>query len=106
MATSITFVNGKAQIDADPNSRLDYPFDWGDWIKEHDPTDSISAFEFIADPGLTVFAQSQPAPTVVAAWVSVDTGVTIGSKLKLVCRMTTAAGRRDDRTLTLRIKEA
>ncbi len=94
----------------DPSARLDYRWDWAvpdslgrTWLDG----DTILAATVTATldgaPAATVTVE--PAThddTTVSAWVS---GGTVGTTVALTCRITTAAGRIDDRTLWLRIRQ-
>lgn len=91
------------QIRHDPSARLDYRFAWDDWLDG----DTITAATVVAyragvpDATVTVETPAWDATTV-TVWVS---GGTVGTTVALTCRITTAAGRVDDRTLWLRIRQ-
>ena len=102
METFSVSSTGKASIPKDPNAVLDYTFDWTDWLAAAStPADTITAAEVIVDIGATV--QTTVFDTQkVTAWVS---GGTPGTTLALRCRVTTAGGRVEDRTVYLKVKE-
>ena len=101
MATSgIKIVAGRAQADKDPNAVLDYEFDWTAWLAAHAPVDTIIGVDVLVE-GCTRDAYSF-TPQRVFAWIL---GGVVGVDAKVTCRITTAAGRTNDRTLTLKIKE-
>jgi hypothetical protein len=81
----------------DPNATLDYSFDWTAYLLPI--TDTISSVTFIASSGITVVSQAH-TPTVATAFVS---GGTLDATEKLTCRIVTAGGRTDDRTIDLKI---
>lgn len=81
----------------DPDSKLDFGFDWTAWLG----TDTITASTWTADAGLILSGETFDA-TKTTVWVE---GGTAGEKLSATNRITTAAGRIDERTLILSIKE-
>lgn len=83
-------------IEKDPDAVLDYRWDWSAWLDG----DTITGHELIAD-GLTV-ASSTTDGASVTAWIS---GGTLRATHEVTCRITTAAGRTDDRTMRLMITE-
>lgn len=78
----------------DPDSKLDYEFDWASWLG----SDTISSYA-ITVAGVTAVTDSATS-TSVTVWVS---GGTVGTDATIQCRITTAGGRIDDRTITLKI---
>lgn len=103
MATE-TYTGGPAKplIEKDPDATLDYPFDWTQYLAAI--TDTITDAEFILDTPLVLERQelNSPTSTIAVAWVS---GGTVGETHRVTCRITTAEGRIDDRSIFLRIKE-
>ncbi len=81
----------------DPNATLDYSFDWTAYLLPI--VDTISSVSFIASSGITVVSQTNNT-TVATAFVS---GGAIGATETLTCRIVTAGGRTDDRTIELKI---
>lgn len=81
----------------DPNAVLDYTVDWTAWLG----TDTIVDATWLLSAGLTEVTKSR---TTTAATVLVEGGVS-GTDETATCRITTAAGRVDDRTITLTILE-
>lgn len=82
----------------DPDAVLDYKFDWSDWLNG----DTISTRLVTVDSGITKNSDSiSDTNTSVTVWLA---GGTIGSSYSVHCRITTAAGRTDDRTVTIVIK--
>ena len=82
----------------DPDAYLDYSSDWSEWLVDGD---TITAADVTAEAGVTVEAVSH-TETVAYAWIS---GGTAGEKYDVTFRVTTAAGRIDDRSITLDCKE-
>jgi hypothetical protein len=87
----------------DPNSRLDFTWNFGDWMPDGD---YIASFELLPETGITYDgATVHTSPTsgqplsAVTAWVSWDPGVAAGTRLGITCRIVTAEGREDDKTL-------
>lgn len=83
----------------DPNAILDYTFDWGPYLAPL--TDTISSVTWIASAGLTT---SGPTHTTTTATVFVSGG-DLDTTETLTCRIVTAGGRTDDRTIALKIVE-
>lgn len=95
---------GKASVVKDPEAVLDYAFDWTQWLGE--VSDTIVAATATVVPGdassnVTVDSVSF-TDTKVIAWVS---GGTDSDTVELICHITTAAGREDERTMYLKMKE-
>lgn len=78
----------------DPSARLDYSFDWSDWLVDGDP---ITASTWVAPTGVTVDAHDFTAATTRAFLL----GGEAGRFYTVVNRVTTQAGRIDERSLTL-----
>ena len=96
--------SGKVVILKDPDAVLDYTFDWTDWLAAaDDPDDVITTADCEASTTVsgTVDATYHDASRV-TAWVS---GGEVGEQITLRCRITTQAGRIDDRTVYLKVKE-
>ena len=85
--------------DKDPDARLDYGFDWSKWLK----ADTISASSWFVPVGID---EATPAPSFTATdttiWID---GGTVGQSYDLINSIQTAAGRLEDRTLRLTVKE-
>ncbi len=86
-----------ATFKKDPDAVLDYTFDWSLYLAPL--ADAISSVTWILDAPLVKVSSSFTATTA-TAFVS---GGVVGTTLNLVCRITTAAGRTDDRTIVLKI---
>jgi hypothetical protein len=81
----------------DPNAVLDYSIDWTRWLVG----DQIATSEWIIPSGLTKMADSKTA-TSATVWLS---GGAVGQPYTVTNRITTAAGRTEDRSFTIRVEE-
>ena len=81
----------------DPDAVLDYEWDWAAWLG----TDTIASHTVTAATGLTVDT-SEATDTAVTVWLS---GGTVGQTYSVTCHVVTAAGREDDRTVTVTVME-
>jgi len=81
----------------DPNATLDYKIDWTTWLS----TDTISSAAWTVPTGLTQVSVSNTT-TAATIWLS---GGTAGTVYEVVCRITTASGRIDDRTIGIEVEE-
>lgn len=85
-------------FEKDPDSVLDYAFDWSDWLSA---SEEITGSDIISSPGITVDSSSNTSE-VVTVWLS---GGTAGQPYTVTNRITTNQGRTDDRTMTIRVLE-
>jgi hypothetical protein len=99
--SGVTVSNGKASVVKDPDALLDYTFDWTEWLEGHTPADTIAS-AVVTVTGCTLVTSSVVAQQKVVAWIG---GGVVDVAASATCRITTAGGRIDDRTLTLKIKE-
>lgn len=93
----------------DPDSVLDYVFDWqalsngtgeSDWLQ---PAETIDTHQITIDTGLTLdSSQLFNASTAVRVWLSAGTP---GERYKVACKITTSLGRVDERTMIIRVME-
>ncbi len=81
----------------DPNAVLDYKVDWATWLS----TDTIATVAWTVPTGITQTSTSNTTTTA-TIWLS---GGTAGTTYEIVCRITTAGGRTDDRTIGIRVEE-
>ena len=81
----------------DPNSTLDFAIDWSAWLG----TDTIATATWTVPTGITKVTDSA-STTVATIWLS---GGTAGAQYDLLCRITTAGGRTDDRTISIYARE-
>jgi len=84
------------QYSKDPSAVLDYVFDWTEWLATGE---SISSYTITADTGITVETDSE-ASGKVTVWLS---GGTAGINYKVACKITTSAGRTDERTIWIKV---
>jgi hypothetical protein len=93
-------------IPKDPDAVLDYAFDWSNWLVVGDELDDAEWTVDGDDEALVVLSSGGRAPsetaTVAKCWLS---GGTAGVDYRLTCRVTTTAGRIDDRTITIAVSE-
>lgn len=83
----------------DPDAELDYCFTWADWLKG----DVIISSEWIIPAGIIGGPKPESfTDTTTTIWLS---GGTAKTKYKLTNRIATAGGRKNDRTMTVPVKE-
>jgi hypothetical protein len=81
----------------DPDAVLDYEIDWSAWLGE----DTITASTFTVATGLTEDSESNDT-TAATVWLS---GGTVGTRYLVTNHITTAAGRQNDRSFYIYVKE-
>lgn len=81
----------------DPNAVLDYVMDWARWLG----TDTIVASVWVVPTGLVKTSDSH-TDTQAKVWLS---GGVKGRTFTVTNRITTAAGRTDDRSFLLEVNE-
>jgi len=82
----------------DPSAFLDYVWDWSGWLEAGETIDSYT----VTPPAEITLGPHSQAAGVVTAWLS---GGIAKKKLRVVCRIVTNLGRRDGRTITLRVDD-
>ena len=83
----------------DPSAVLDYVFDWKEeWLATGE---TIADHTITADTGITVDSSTEDAGKV-TVWLS---GGTAGINYKVACKITTTAGRTDERTIWIKVVE-
>lgn len=82
----------------DSNSRLDHSVDWSAWLETGD---AIATSEWLSPDGLTTDTPTVDG-AVATVWLS---GGEAGQRYRVTNRVTTTAGRIDDRTLHIRCTE-
>ena len=85
---------------------MDYVFDWTEWLAtgETIAVDSETGEKLItitADTGITVDSWTEDDGKV-TVWLS---GGTAGINYKVACKITTSAGRTDERTIWIKVVE-
>ncbi|MFY9174404.1 MAG: hypothetical protein WAO24_03565 [Peptococcia bacterium] len=78
----------------DPSAVLDYVFDWTGWLATGE---TISSYTVTAQSGITLDSDSATDDTV-TVWLS---GGTSGSRYRVSCKITTNAGRIDERSMII-----
>lgn len=81
----------------DPDAVLDYEYGWAAWLGD----DTIVSHEIVAQSGITVTNSSVNAG-VVTVWLS---GGELNRQYAVTCRITTAAGRVDDMTVVIVVRQ-
>jgi len=99
MADAFTTIAGKPQIVKDPNAVLDSAVDLEAGLL---PTADTISSATVTGSGVTIDSSGVVGGTAVTMWVS---GGAAGSTGSATVRITTAAGRIDDRTIYFKIKE-
>lgn len=84
----------------DPNAVLDYGFNWRPDTKPWlEADETIASYIVTPDTGITVDSDSE-SNGVVTVWLS---GGTAGENYKVACKITTSAGRTDERTIWIKV---
>lgn len=79
----------------DPQSNLDYGFDWSLWLG----VDTIASVVWTIETGITQ-TNATNTTTTATVWLS---GGEAGTEYTITCRITTAAGRIDERSMAIRV---
>lgn len=82
----------------DPNATLDFACDWSAWLQEDE---TIVTSEWLPPDGITAATESVTGGKAIV-WLS---GGTVGESYQVTNRITTSAGRIDDRTMTIRVRQ-
>ena len=82
----------------DPSAVLDYVFDWTEWLATGE---TITDHTITADTGITVDSSTEDDGKV-TVWLS---GGTAGINYKVACKITTSAGRTDERTIWIKVTD-
>lgn len=82
----------------DPDAVLDFQFDWSEWLSDGE---IITAHTVTTGDTITVDSSTH-TDTTVTAWVS---GGSDKSSATLTCHVLTTAGRQDDRSIRLLIRQ-
>ena len=82
----------------DPSAVLDYAFDWTGWLAAGE---TITDHTITADTGITVDSSTE-SDGKVTVWLS---GGTAGINYKVACKITTSAGRTDERTIWIKVTD-
>lgn len=98
MYNKFEIFNGFPTISKDPDAELDYTFDWTPFLAKLN--DSIGSVSYVLSDDLV---QTRMTHTETQARSYVSGGV-LGTVASITCRITTVAGRVDDRTINLKIE--
>lgn len=82
----------------DPAARLDYTWDWTDWLA--DVNDTITSATVTVPPGLTAVGDAVITATMVTQRIS---GGDLDTGYRMVCQITTAGGLIDERSIDITI---
>jgi hypothetical protein len=82
----------------DPSSVLDYSVDWGRWL---DAGETITAHNVTVPAGITLDSDTE-ADGKVTAWLS---GGTAGQSYNVTYHITTSAGRTDERSIAVLVRD-
>ena len=82
----------------DPSSVLDYSVDWGRWLGDGE---TITAHDVTAPAGITLDSDDETDGKV-TAWLS---GGTAGQSYTVTFGVTTSAGRQDERSITVLVRD-
>lgn len=85
------------QFTKDPQATLDYTVDWSAWLG----TDTIATSTWVLDAGITQ-TNASLSGALATVWVS---GGSVGNTYSVTNRITTAAGRTDDRSILIRVAD-
>lgn len=98
--TYIVNKEGLNVIEKTPGGKLDYPFDWTQWLD--DVGDTIVDKEVTVQDGIVLESSSISASKKVIAWIS---GGEVGKTYWVTCKITTASvpPRIDERTIYIKI---
>ena len=80
----------------DPSAVLDWMFDWSDWLASGE---TITDHTITVDTGITKDSSTEAAGKV-TVWLS---GGTAGENYKVACLIETSAGRKDERTIWIKV---
>lgn len=81
----------------DPDAELDYTLDWSQWLD----SDTLSSASWATTPTGLSITNTTTTTTLAAVWLS---GGSHGSDYDVRCRVVTAGGRTDDRTIRLQVR--
>lgn len=81
----------------DPDAKLDYGFDWTNWI---DGTDTITNTSWTVPTGI-INDNTDLQGAIAIIWLS---GGTLDDTYNITCKITTANGRIDERTFAITIQ--
>lgn len=86
------------QFNKDPDSVMDYKIDWTSWLV----SDTVAASTWTLPAALTEHGNTTFDNTSTTLWVS---GGVVGSIYECINHITTAAGRQEDQTIKLQVRD-
>lgn len=99
-------VTDSSTFTKDPNAVLDYGWDFGAWL---DTTETITAATVTVPTGLTKNTDgiidspsTNATDAAVMVWLQ---GGTVDERYPVTCHIATSAGRQDDRTIQIRVRD-
>lgn len=96
-------VTGKVSISKDDKAVLDYTFSWVNWLADVTDTITSKTVSIKNDDGtLIVNSSSISGANKVVVWLSAGT---VGKTYQLECSIVTAAGRTDERSIYVTVKD-
>jgi len=84
-------------FEKDKDAKLDYTADWTAWLN----ADDLDSVTWIVPAGITKTNESSNTKIAII-WLE---GGTLAELYSIICRIVTAAGRKEDRTLLFKIVE-
>lgn len=87
-----------SQFLKDPGATLDFGVDWSEWLDENEV---IAESAWAVPAGLTLASHGH-TDTLAVAWLA---GGTAGQTHTVANRITTSAGRTDERSMTIKVVE-
>lgn len=82
----------------DPAAVLDYEVDWSTWLGD----DTIATSTWTVTDGDVTLGGEASTTTTAKVWVSAGT---LGSRSKVTNQIVTTAGRTDERTITINVRD-
>ena len=83
----------------DPDATLDYVWDWTAWLAEI--ADTISTITITQETGGPTTVSSSHVSGLVTAFIS---GGTLGATHQVICKIVTAGGRTEERSIYLKMR--
>lgn len=100
-STYIVQADGFPHIDKDSDAKLNYSWNWADWLVSAGSA-SIQSAVITADTGITVVGGATIQNGIVSQILS---GGTVGVSYKVACKVTSNDGLIDERTVVIDVKE-
>ena len=85
----------------DPQAKLDYGFDWGDdWLRDGE---TLVTSTWSIPTGLTKVSDAFEATGATVVWITASDAV-LGEDFKITNHVKSSAGREDDRSHTIKVR--